>query len=421
VKSKFAKVLVALALTSTYIVPGYARGGFRGGGGFGGFHGGDDFGGFHGGEGGFRGGDGGFGGVDHTGGTFYNGGSHYNGQMPTDGGFGAAAGRNNGNIRGNSVNNDHATVTENNFNHYGSTNDHANYGGNDFNHANAANYNHEYAYGHTGYNHNYNGYHNNYNHAYANGYAHGYNSNMWHYPGGWNNSSWAEAACWTSIGLTSLTSFLGLGLMAESMSNNKKSNANTTSPASVTNITYQGDNVYINGQPTGTQQQYYTQAQQLANQAKTQANQAQAQANAATQFSQSGLPYGVTTGASLTAPQVASTVNEKYEPLGVFSLNEPGDSHSNMLLQLAISQSGIVRGNYINQLTGEKSQVYGALDKKTQRISWTIGENTGTVFDSSLSDLTKQKTKVLVHYGPDDTRDMSLVRQKAPKDSTTTA
>ncbi|MDR3616057.1 MAG: hypothetical protein P4L53_21040 [Candidatus Obscuribacterales bacterium] len=412
-KSKFAKVVVALALTSIYIVPGYARGGFRGGGGFGGG------GGFRGGDGGFGGG--GFGGMHAGDNGFggFHGGNHYDGHMPTDGGFGAAAGKNDGNIRGNSVDNNHATVTENNFNHYGSTNAH--YGGNDFNHANAANYNHDYTgYGHTGYNHDYNGYHNNYNHAYANGYMHGYNSNMWHYPGGWNNSSWAEAACWTSIGLTSLTSFLGLGLMAESMSNNKKSNANNTSPASVTNITYQGDNVYINGQPSTTQQQYYTQAQQLANQAKIQANQAQAQANAATQFSQSGLPYGVTGGALLTAPQAGSTVAEKYEPLGVFSLNEPGDSHSNMLLQLAISQNGIVRGNYINQLTGEKSQVYGALDKKTQRISWTIGENTGTVFDSSLSDLTRQKTKVLVHYGPDDTRDMNLVRQKAPKDSTTT-
>jgi hypothetical protein len=408
VKSKFAKVVVALALTSIYAVPGYARGGFRGGGGFGGFHGGaDGFRGGDGGFGGFRGGDGGFGGGTH---------------MPTDGGFGVAAGKNNGNIRGNSVDTapnfqggaaSHATVTENNFNHYG---------GNDFNHANAGSYNHDYnGYGHTGYNHNYNGYHNNYNHAYANGYAHGYNSNMWHYPGGWNNSSWAEAAVWTSMGLSTLTSFLGLGLMAESMSNNKKSNANTTSPASVTNITYQGDNVYINGQPSTTQQQYYSQAQQLANQAQIQANQAQAQTNAAAQFTQSGLPYGVTSGASLTAPQASSTVNEKYEPLGVFSLNEPGDSHSNMLLQLAISQSGIVRGNYINQLTGEKSQVYGALDKKTQRISWTIGQNTGTVFDSSLSDLTKEKTKVLVHYGPDDTRDMNLVRKKAPKDSTTTA
>jgi hypothetical protein len=88
-----------------------------------------------------------------------------------------------------------------------------------------------------------------------------------------------------------------------------------------------------------------------------------------------------------------------------------------MLLQLAINQKGIVRGNYTNQLTNENSQIYGALDKKTQRISWTIGANNSTVFDTSLSDLVNDDSQVLVHYGPTNTRTMALIRLPAPSSS----
>jgi hypothetical protein len=85
-----------------------------------------------------------------------------------------------------------------------------------------------------------------------------------------------------------------------------------------------------------------------------------------------------------------------------------------MLLQLAINKDGVVRGNYLNQLTNEKSQVYGALDKKTHRISWTIGQNNSTVFDTNLADIANDDSQVLVHYGPDNTQKMALIRLPAP-------
>ena len=68
----------------------------------------------------------------------------------------------------------------------------------------------------------------------------------------------------------------------------------------------------------------------------------------------------------------------------------------------------------MNQLTNEKSQIYGQLDKKTQRISWTIGENNTTVFDTSLAALTKDDSQVLVHYGPNNTGTMALIRLQQP-------
>lgn len=73
----------------------------------------------------------------------------------------------------------------------------------------------------------------------------------------------------------------------------------------------------------------------------------------------------------------------------------------------------------MNQLTNEKSQVYGALDKKTQRISWTIGQNNTTVFDTSLSTLVKDDSQVLVHYSATNTQEMALIRLSQGSDGDT--
>ena len=167
-------------------------------------------------------------------------------------------------------------------------------------------------------------------------------------------------------------------------------------PASTTNITYTGDNVYVNGQPAGTSTQYYQQAQQLAAQAWAQ-------------------PAGYPPVApSVTGSSASVNTSGQWASLGVFSLAEPGQTQTNTMIQLAINPQGQVRGNYLNQLTNERSQVYGCLDKKTQRISWTIGQNNTTVFDTSLSDLIKQDSQVLVHYGPNNTQEMALIRLPAP-------
>lgn len=205
------------------------------------------------------------------------------------------------------------------------------------------------------------------------------------------------------MGLSSLTAFLGLGMMGAEMASSKNNNnANTnTIIYPVSNVTYEGDTVYVNGQPSGTSAQYYQQAQQLASQGI------------------SSDPNSYPPGApDLSGATASSAAQGKWAPLGVFSLAEPGQTQSNMLIQLAINPQGQVRGNYMNQLTNEKSQIYGQLDKKTQRVSWTIGENNQTVFDTSLASLTKEDSQVLVHYGPNNTQNMALIRLKQPSDTT---
>ncbi|MFA7336769.1 MAG: hypothetical protein WC028_08265 [Candidatus Obscuribacterales bacterium] len=252
--------------------------------------------------------------------------------------------------------------------------------------------------------HNYNGYH-----GYGYGGYHGYGAYGYHgwggYPGAWCAPGWSEASAWTFMGVSTLTSFLGMGMMGAALSGGgSKNSGNTTN-----NITYEGDNVYMNGQPVGTAQQYYQQAQQLASAATAPQDYSSQYAQ---QFSNPDSAQGDT---------AAADPNEQWQALGVFALAEPGQKDSNMLLQLAINQKGILRGNYTNQLTNENSQIYGALDKKTQRISWTIGTNNSTVFDTSLADLVNDNSQVLVHYGPSNTRTMALIRLPAPSSSDTGA
>ncbi len=250
---------------------------------------------------------------------------------------------------------------------------------------------------------------------YGSGYAHGWAaSNAYHgYWGGagcwgWGYPGWSQAYMWTSLGLSSLSTFLGLGIMGAELSNSNHSNNNY--PQSVSNVTYQGDTVYVNGQPYGSSTQYYNQAQQLAAQAY-----AQGQADALAQQN-AGMPPLAPNTVSTGGQSASNESQEKWAPLGVFSLAEPGETQANMLLQLAINPDGIVRGNYLNQLTNERSQIYGALDKKTQRVSFTIGENNSTVFDTTLRDLTREDSQILVHYGATNTQEMALIRLPAPKD-----
>jgi hypothetical protein len=450
---KYINVMLVVAISSMMAIPSYARGGFGGFGGgrsFSGFGGGRSFGsgdfgghsfsggdrsfgsgdrsfgsGDFGGDRGFAGGDrsgswGSFGG-DHSGSWGTAGGSSsfsgrpenngvwsrpntggstgFGNHIPTDGGFGGISGLQNRtphNISQNNLN-DQGNKIRNSFN-----ND--NFNRTNVNNVNNVNVNRGYG-GYGGYG--YHGYH-----PYDNGYVHGwaasnaYHGGYWGYPGAWGCPGWSEATMWTCMGLSSLTAFLGLGMMGAEMSSNKNNNnANTnTIIYPVSNVTYQGDTVYVNGQPSGSSAQYYQQAQQLA-----------AQGIASTDTGSYPAVAPDFTGASATVS--TASAQGKWAPLGVFSLAEPGQTQSNMMVQLAINPQGQVRGNYMNQLTNEKSQIYGQLDKKSQRISWTIGENNTTVFDTSLAALTKDDSQVLVHYGPNNTGTMALIRLQQPANS----
>jgi hypothetical protein len=208
--------------------------------------------------------------------------------------------------------------------------------------------------------------------------GYGYHPYWGGYPGSWYPSGWSAATAWTCAGTAALGGLLGISLASLGSGNG---GGGCNGP---TNVTYQGDTVIVNGQPSCSADQYYQQAQQLAQQAM------------------------------LPPPVTSDIAPDQWQPLGVFCLAQPGQTQSAMMVQLAINQNGVVRGNYLNQITGESSQVSGALDKTTQRISWIIGDNQNTVFDTNLQSLLQQQTTVLVHYGAQNTQQMLLVRVPEP-------
>jgi hypothetical protein len=143
-------------------------------------------------------------------------------------------------------------------------------------------------------------------------------------------------------------------------------------------VVYQGDNVYVEGQSAGTPDQYYTQATTLADSGGTQTDD-----------------------------------QSQWMSLGVFSLVQENQNNPTMFFQLAVNHQGIIRGTCFNSVTNTVQPVHGAVDKKTQRVAWTVGDNKTTVFDTGLYNLTKDQAPALVHYGKDRTQEWLMVRMQA--------
>src|SRR5262249_10312920 len=101
------------------------------------------------------------------------------------------------------------------------------------------------------------------------------------------------------------------------------------------------DIVYVNGVPSGTADQYADQAAAFVDRGR------QAQA----------------------APA------EEWQSLGVFGMIQgEQDTVSNHIFQLAVNPAGIIRGNYYDAMSDSTMPVYGAVDQKSQRAAWSIGE-----------------------------------------------
>ncbi len=150
------------------------------------------------------------------------------------------------------------------------------------------------------------------------------------------------------------------------------------------NVVYEGDSVYVNGDAVGTQEQYAQQATTIAD----------------------------------TGKQARATKEEEWLSLGVFAMIQGEQVNGNDLFQLAVNKSGVIRGNYYNALSDTTLPVYGSVDKKTQRAAWTVGDRKEPVFEAGLANLTKSETTMLVHFGKDRTQQWTLVRiDKPPSES----
>ncbi|MGL4424336.1 MAG: hypothetical protein ACRCZF_27015, partial [Gemmataceae bacterium] len=115
-----------------------------------------------------------------------------------------------------------------------------------------------------------------------------------------------------------------------------------------------------------------------------------------------------------TGRQAKLAETEDWQSLGVFGLVQGQETVAQRIFQLGINKQGIVRGNYYDAIADNTMTVVGALDTKTQRVAWSVGDKKDVVFEAGLQNLTQPETAVLVHYGKESTQQMLLVRLEEP-------
>jgi hypothetical protein len=188
------------------------------------------------------------------------------------------------------------------------------------------------------------------------------------YPGAWYATGWAAGAAWRACAWGTCASYCGYA---------------ETPPVYYdygNNVTYEDNSVYVNGNSVGTAQQYYDQAANIAS-----------------------------TGASAQAP-----TDGDWLPLGVFALTQSDTAKSEVTIQLAVNKQGVIRGNYTDTATNKNQVVQGSVDKQTQRVAFTVGDNKTSVVETGLYNLTKDEAPCLIHFGKDKTEQWLLVRLQKP-------
>jgi len=193
------------------------------------------------------------------------------------------------------------------------------------------------------------------------------------YPGAWFAAGWAAGAVWQTCAWGTAATYCGYSDVPPAYYDYGN------------NVTYEENNVYVNGENAGTTEEYYNQAAQLA-----------------------------ATGAQAEAP-----ADGDWMPLGVFALTPPGATSSDITVQLAINKDGILRGNYTDNAKNQNQVIQGSLDKTTQKVAFTIGDDKVNVVETGLYNLTKDEAPCLVHYGTERTEQWLLVRLQKPEDAST--
>jgi hypothetical protein len=205
---------------------------------------------------------------------------------------------------------------------------------------------------------------------YYNYYNH-FRGDWWNRERAWRAAGWAKAA--TAYGTATWAvayGYCGYGY---------------TEPAYYdygSNVVYECDNVYVNGDTAGTQEEYAQQATSIAD----------------------------------TGKQARANGDGEWLPLGVFAMVYGEQKNSSDNFQLAVNKSGVIRGNYYNALTDTTLPVFGSVDEKTQRAAWTVGDGKERVFEAGFGNLTKAETTMLVHFGTERTQQWTLVRLDGPRE-----
>jgi hypothetical protein len=187
-------------------------------------------------------------------------------------------------------------------------------------------------------------------------------------PGAFAPAGWAAGQAWTAASWPAIGASVGYAAATQPVPYNYGDN-----------ITYQNNQVYYGDQPVATAEQYYQQASTLAQ----------------------------------TAPP-PDPKSDDWMPLGVFALVQGDQSDPHYVMQLAVNKSGALGGNYSDLVSGSTLPIQGSVDKQSQRVAWTVGNNKNTVGETGLYNLTQDEAPALIHIGKDKTQQWTLVRLKQP-------
>jgi hypothetical protein len=198
-----------------------------------------------------------------------------------------------------------------------------------------------------------------------------FHSGWWaDHPGAWRAAAWTTAAAtWGAAAWSNCSSFCGYP-------------AEPTYYDYGSNVVYKDDNFYVNGDSVGTQEQYAQQAIAIAE----------------------------------TGKQAEASKEEEWLTLGVFAMVQGERTDSNDLFQLAVNKAGTIRGNFYNALSDTTLPVNGAVDKKSQRAAWTVGDKKEPIYEAGFANLTKSETTLLVHFGKDRSQQWTLIKIDPPEE-----
>lgn len=115
------------------------------------------------------------------------------------------------------------------------------------------------------------------------------------------------------------------------------------------------------------------------------------------------------------ADEIAESAEEQEEdaewmPLGVFGVVQNEADDVEVTVQLALAKDGTIGGTYRNAAVDVTLPLTGAVDEKTQRAAWKIGEEDTVVMETGLENLTKDKSTVLLHFDNGVTETWTLIR-----------
>jgi hypothetical protein len=149
------------------------------------------------------------------------------------------------------------------------------------------------------------------------------------------------------------------------------------------NVTYGSGQVAVDGQVVGTDAEYAQSAAELA---------------------------------SVDPDDLKAVQPGDWMALGTFSMAvKDNEVDPARVIQLAVSKDGVVSGTIHNRTSGNTYTVQGRVDKETQRLAFTIGEDRNTVLETGIYNLTQDQTPVLCHFANGSTQVYMLVRLPEPE------